>query len=256
MAERSGGNRTVSPLLLFAFLRDCKNLAHFAYDGWSEHISEPLAAPLGRRMRLRSLRLDITNHADKPESDLHALAVRSRFLSQFPLPHLVEYSGYTYCGDRAFHVALERMVNLEMLRLIEDFSLEHGGLGDLIERLPRLAKLKHLDLALTADVDARPSSASHADLQRLLDAIPESVELLKLYIPLPETMAEAFFERRMHGSLRDLRTFVFDPLEVNPTPEAVHFYRIVTQSNVSDDGSDSDDYAWLGVGECDLYGEI
>jgi len=208
----------LSPLVLFPFLRSCTNLQSFHYQGWAELVSSPSEALNERRIRLRSLRLDISNSATSPHES-HAHRSRMRFLLNFDLSRLVKFRAMMHLGRAESWDAIGRMVNVEVLSLLDDFKLEQGGFEELIEHLPRLRRLRRFELFIdNYEYPASPSSASHEQLQRLLDAIPPSVTHILLQVPIPESMAGDFFAQRVRdGQLRRMTVITFDPLELAPT---------------------------------------
>ncbi|TNY18225.1 hypothetical protein DMC30DRAFT_419025 [Rhodotorula diobovata] len=245
-ASKDRRDRIVSPLILFTFLRDCKSLRHFAYNGWAEYVNLSTTAPIERRIRLDTLRIDVLSPRDVPVDQPHALAVRARFLEQFDLAHLVEFGAFVYLADTSLLAALDRMVNLGGLRLTDPLVLEHGHLEGVTSRLGRLTKLRELEIGLTVDDEpAEPGRPSPANLQRLLDAVPSSVEILELYIPLPQQMADTWFESRVLGALKDMYTRVYDPLEVEPKPRHTHLFAVTEMVDVEPEWDECGD-SWSG----------
>ncbi|GAA5850022.1 hypothetical protein JCM9279_004886 [Rhodotorula babjevae] len=216
----------VSPLVVFRFLRACKHLKSFFYYGWAEHITEPVSVPLDRRIKVQTLRLNITSAATDPQ-DLEAHTRRMRFLEQFDLGRLVRFRAHVHLGRDEWLVALRRMVNLECLALVEEFGFQHGGIDELTDYFPALVRLRRLEvfvLRSSQDLPESPSAATHPQLQRLLDSIPPSVAHLILQLPFPLPMIESFADVRLDDALRTMDVFCFNPIELAPKPVGRLYY--------------------------------
>ncbi|GAA5841889.1 hypothetical protein JCM9279_003144 [Rhodotorula babjevae] len=218
-------DRAISPTLLFAFLRACTNLRRFIHDGDQAFINETVDAPRGRRIKLDTLALNLKNPMPTHESDRRSSTLRSRFLLQFDLAHLVSFEAYVNLRDGDILIALDRMVNLETLRLVDDHELDVAALDALGGRVGRLVKLRDVDVSDVPEVECPTSSPILEAVKRLLDALPASVERLTLSVPLPEPFAEALLEGR--DGLEHFHARTYDPLEVRPEAHDVHWRKTV-----------------------------
>ncbi|GAA5932992.1 hypothetical protein JCM3775_005284 [Rhodotorula graminis] len=216
---RDFGVPIVSPIVVFRFLRACKRLQYFFYWGWAEAVSDPVSMPLDRRIKVQTLRLNISSAARNP-FDLEAHHHRMRFLMQFDLARLVKFRAHVHLGRDEWWVALRRMVNLEHLALVEEFGFEHGGIDELATYLVGCLHLRRFELYSTRESQVlpdAPSTATHAQLQRLLDSIPHSVTHLVLQLPFPVPMVGSFADVRLEGALRVMSVCHYDPIELSPT---------------------------------------
>ncbi|GAA5900564.1 hypothetical protein JCM8208_000536 [Rhodotorula glutinis] len=218
-------DRLVSTILLFAFLRACRNLRHFAYVGPQEHINETVDVPCGRRIKVQSLALDIQNPSPDSETDRRSSSIRSRFLLQFDLGNLIAFKAHVNLRDNDNLAALDRMVNLETLRLVDDHGLDVVALHALGAHIVRLVKLHDVDLSAVPEAECPTSPAVLDAVQRLLDALPASVEHLALSVPLPEPFAEALLEGR--DGLEHFHARIYDPLDVRPEAREVRWRKTV-----------------------------
>ncbi|GAA5841886.1 hypothetical protein JCM9279_003143 [Rhodotorula babjevae] len=247
--HQGAADRVVSSILLFAFIRACKNLRRFSYDGMHDYINESATAPVGRRIKLDALTLDIKDTTSTgPDDDTRASIIRARFLVQFDLARLVEFNAHVNLWDEQVKLALGRMVNLEKLRLLDDYGVYAEALDELASPLECLNKLRELQLT-SADDDLVPDCPTSPDglesVQVLLDALPASLERLRLSVPLPEPMAQRFFDGRR--TLERFSTSVYDPLEVSPEPREEHWRKVVEDGPALQQGGEVED----GLGEGD-----
>ncbi|GAA5820966.1 hypothetical protein JCM3770_006151 [Rhodotorula araucariae] len=203
----------LSPLLLFTFLRKCTNLRSFAFDVWGDLIRNPAPGPPDRRFKLASLRLDIKNPADD-EAQIYTLNMRMRFLANFNLAHLTQFTGAGLFTHKDWWIAFDQMRNLESLKLRADFALKTGGLDELSSRLPRLVSLARFDLRPVGPCGPRDEGApTVVELQRLLNALPRSLEEADVWLPIPESVVDRFLDAGMRTKFRRFQVFVYDPLD-------------------------------------------
>ncbi|KPV74189.1 uncharacterized protein RHOBADRAFT_66549 [Rhodotorula graminis WP1] len=218
-------DRLVSANLVFAFVRACPNVRRFAYIGHQEIVNETADVPRGRRIKLDELTLDIKDTKLDSETGRRSSSIRSRFLLQFDLGRLVTFKAHVNLRDGDNLAALDRMVNLETLRLVDDHGLDVAALDALGARLVRLVKLRDVDLSAAPEVECPTSPAVLKAVERLFKALPATVERLSLSVPLPEPLAEALLE----GSpgLEHFLSHVYDPLDVRPEASEMHWRRTV-----------------------------
>ncbi|BGP41504.1 hypothetical protein JCM10449v2_005493 [Rhodotorula kratochvilovae] len=215
----------LSPLVLFSFVRKCKSLRDFAYEGWGDLITNPTPGPPDRRLKLHSLRLDIKNPADD-EAQMSTPNMRM-------LPHQLQPR------------APDRMRNLTSLKLPADFALKTGGLDELSSRLPLLTRLQHFDLTPIGTCEPHDEGApTIAELRRMLYAIPPSLEDGDVRLAIPERVVDTFFDERLTSSIKSFRALVYDPLDLMPTLVLQRYSKVVP--NLSRDGYwCCDEHGWM-----------